>query len=180
MRSKNCEVVTSDCRCYRWEYNERITNHPDEIQTSSSQTRPGCAMVVYDPLLKKQLTTVDLMYTLASHYPTPPAAFSYVFQQKYKQYLKTLPRKPVAFQTFFYKTVDAFCKASARGQEPPHVAQRCDQRFLLSIVPVHLAEAKTPVTNHVLPPLVSGTHLAGFAGLALHLVRVSRSTRWFG
>lgn len=169
MRSRACEVVTSDCKCYRWEYNERITNHPAEIQTSQSRTRAGCAMVVYEPQETRELTTVDLMYTLETHYPTPPASYYYVMQERYSLYLKKT-RNPVAFTTYFYKTVDAFCKAAGKQKKVPHVASRCDKRFLLAIVPVNLADAKTPVTNHIISPLIMGTHLAGFLGLLLHLV----------
>lgn len=173
MRTKQCEVVTSDCKCHRWEYNERLTNHPRQITTSASKTRPGCAFVVFTPGDKPSLTTIDLLFSLTSRYPTPPASFYYVFEKKYQLYLKTLPKNPVSFFQFVHRSMDLVCAASARAQPPPHVASTCDQRFLLSIVPVLLEEAKTPVTNHILPPVVIGTHLAGFLGLLLHLVRLS-------
>ena len=169
MMGKKCEVVTADCHCYRWEYDERLTNAPTSVQTAASETRANCAIVKYDPQRRDRLVTVDLFFALGSQYPVAPASYYYVLQKQYERYAK-LAKYPVAFFQFVQARLPLECAKAANTSSValPHIASSCTKYFMLAMVPLHTEDARNAQTGNIIAPLIISTHMAGIIGILLH------------
>lgn len=166
MRGKKCEVVTHDCKCYRWAYNERLTNAPGTLHVSKSETHPNCAVVQYQPQMGDSLITADLFFALEEQYPVAPASYYYLMAERYRRYQK-VQKTPLPYFQYFHKYLPGICANSTVPAQLPHVSKMCSKIYELAIVPMRSQSTQDATTSSLIAPIILGTHIAAIFGLVL-------------
>lgn len=158
MQSPGCELVDSDCTCYRWLFNSRGTDNAKALTITPHPTKSGCATVVFRPETALSAGVV-LEYQLDHFRPVVPAGWLYATYAKYLRHKqRSSYKKP--FFTYVYETTDDICgKQKAR---PIGLAYNCKKSVNLEIVAI-----ETPSTEHGFSVFVPAFGIILFLVLAL-------------
>jgi hypothetical protein len=157
-----CEVVTSDCTCFRWMYSRDLTNTPSSVKVAVSQKRPSCAIVTYTPQGSnpRRLTSVNLVFELDHFYPVVPQGYLWHLQKLYQYRVRTTnaTRSSLTFTDYYYQNRDRVCQQNRAGHEALPIAYNCKRTHLLGLYTADFTEPRDALPSFI-EPLLWSTHL---------------------
>ena len=154
MRSEGCEVLDSDCTCYRWMFNSQNVQRVGSIGHSTAEVyrhpkHSNCAIVVYRPEAV-DVTQISIDFHLDSFRKVVPPTWLYPLYQSYAYRRKTQKGFKAPFFAYVYHTADQVC--GDKKPKPIASTYACSKRLEMSIVPV--SSPKSGSHAHIIIPLV--------------------------
>jgi hypothetical protein len=161
-----CEVLTSDCTCFRWMYSSDLTNTPSKVKASVSTRMPSCSIVTYTPqtTAQQKLTSVNLVFELDHFRPVIPRGYMWHLKKMYEHKIRTTnaTQRSLHFSTFYYANRDALCNAKAGNEGTLPIAYGCRRTHLLGLYAADFGAARQSTPSFI-EPLLWGLHLLVFA-----------------
>jgi hypothetical protein len=143
-----CEVVTSDCTCYRWMFSRELTNTPRHVRAAVSRKHPNCALVDYTPNGGK-VTQVSLRFELDHFGPVVPPGYVHQLREHWQHAMRHAKRQ-YPFYQYFHAHKTAFCDAPQRARaDAEPLAVSCRRDFVLGIEAVDFSRQRDSVPTYV-------------------------------
>ena len=133
LHAPGCELVDSDCTCYRWMFNSIGTNYEKGVTVNAHPTMPGCATILYRPSITP-VAKLEMEFQLEHLRPIIPTGWLYSAYAHYTRVKRTNRNYNKPFFSYLYESSELMC-----GEEksaPVGLAYNCKRRFDLQLMAV--------------------------------------------
>lgn len=132
MHTPGCEVVDSDCTCYRWQFNSRGAQYAPALTVTPHPTQTGCATLVFRPDVEPA-ASAKIDFVLDHFRPVVPRGWLYAAYARY-QHVKKGSKYAKPFFTYLYEAADEIC--GAEKVKPAAMAYNCRRDITVQVVAI--------------------------------------------
>ena len=167
MRSEGCEVLDSDCTCYRWMFNSQNSVQQRGPGGSTAKIYPhplrkNCASIIYSPQAL-DTTQIKINFHLDRFRKVVPPSTLYGLYHLYTLRRKYQKNFKKSFFGFVYSESDEIC--GKKNKDPIAITYACSKSLNMNIIPV--STPRMGVHTHIVVPLITGGVIAIVLGKRL-------------